>query len=176
MSAKYKTAEEAEAAIGKRNKMVLMVLLAVLGIFLTRVGLKSDGLSSAKASTSKKSVSKAPETTASTASAIQKKVITLDVQSDQAKHLFQLAPIIEAKVAAEIKAAAPAPVQAPTISTEGLKLESTIVSGQASIAIVNGQLYRLGQQINGLTVTEIQQRAIQLESNGLTATLTINAK
>ncbi|MHC4995779.1 MAG: hypothetical protein ACYTGQ_12075 [Planctomycetota bacterium] len=168
MSGKHKTAAEAQSAIERRNKVVLVVLIAVLGVCVLRVAMKRGGPETAKA------VAEAPASVATSANPKAepaKKVIELDVPVDAFARLFELALL---PVEATTQAGAAVVEVKPTISTEGLKLGSTIVSGQASIAIINGQLYRLGQSVNGMTVTQIEQRAVHLSAEGQTAVLRID--
>ena len=53
---------------------------------------------------------------------------------------------------------------------EGLELQGTIL-GEHPRALINGQLFGLGDQVRGLTVSEIQHRQISLERNGVTVRL-----
>jgi hypothetical protein len=171
------TAAEAQAAIDKRNKVVLVVLMVGLLVCVGRVYLNKGGPDTAKAVASSQTVATVTPTTGAKASAEKtRSVIEFEAPVKAYARLFQLAPLpVEETVEPEVQAVAEKEVE-PTISTKGLKLGSTIVSGQASIAIINGELYRLGQSVNGMAVTKIEQRSVHLSANGQTAVLRIDSK
>ncbi len=56
---------------------------------------------------------------------------------------------------------------------EAMVLKATLAAGSGALANINGQLFRLGDEVNGFRITEINEGSVSLSRNEQVRRLTV---